>query len=99
MRKISVLLSAFIIALSTISYAEPQATVSGNLDKTMTINGQNYHVVRTIDNNNVSIKVLDKDSKEIWTSIALGFDAWNFKLNGKSAALKSKMLMEIIFLK
>jgi hypothetical protein len=88
MRKISVLLSAFIIALSTISYAEPQATVSGNLDKTMTINGQNYHVVRTIDNNNVSIKVLDKDSKEIWTSIALGFDAWNFKLNGKVSSLE-----------
>ena len=58
MRKVSLLLSAFVIALSTASFAEPEV-----LDKPMVINGQNYHVVRTIDNNNVSIKVLDKDSK------------------------------------
>lgn len=83
MRKLSLLLSAFVFALSTVSYAEPEV-----LDKPMVINGQNYHVVRTIDNNNVSVKVLDKDSKEVWTSIALGFQAWNFKLNDKVSSLE-----------
>ena len=83
MRKLSVLLSAFVIALSTASYAEPEI-----LDKPMVINGENYHVVRTIDNNNVSMKVLDKNSKEVWTSIALGFQAWNFKLNDKVSNLE-----------
>ena len=88
MRKLSVLLSAFVLALSTMSYAEPQTATPDTLDKPMVINGQSYHVVRTIDNNNVSLKVLDKDSKEVWTSIALGFGAWNFKLNDKASSLE-----------
>lgn len=83
MRKVSLLLSAFVIALSTASFAEPEV-----LDKPMVINGQNYHVVRTIDNNNVSLKVLDKDSKEVWTSIALGMQAWDFKLDNKASSLE-----------
>ena len=83
MRKVSLLLSAFVIALSTASYAEPEV-----LDKPMVINSQNYHVVRTIDNNNVSLKVLDKDSKEVWTSIALGMQAWDFKLDNKASSLE-----------
>ena len=91
MRKISILLSAFVIALSTASFADPAQTANAvpeTLDKTMVINGESYHVIRTIDNNNVSVKVLDKNSKEIWNSIALGMQAWNFKLNDKASSLE-----------
>lgn len=83
MKKLFVLLSAFIIALSTAAFAS-----SETLDKPLVINNQSYKVIRNIEQENVSIKVVDSNSKEVWNSIALGFAPWNFKLNDKVTSLE-----------
>ena len=84
MRNLSVLLTAFAIALTTSVYAEPVI-----LEKPLVLNGQTYKVVRTIDNNNLTLKVVDKDSKDFWVApMALGMQAWDFKLNNKVSSLE-----------
>ena len=84
MRNLSVLLTAFVIALSTSAYADPVT-----LEKPLVLNGQTYKVVRTIDNNNLTLKVVDKDSKDFWVApMALGMQAWDFKLNDKVSSLE-----------
>lgn len=91
MRKLFLLLSTVAVALTTSVYADlglPGELAPDILDKTIVINGQTCHVVRTIDKNNLDIKVLSKKGKEIWRSIALGMQAWDFKLNDKISSFE-----------
>lgn len=89
MRKISLLLSAFVIALSTSIYAEePVQNKIVTYEKPIIINNETYKVVRTIENDNLSIKVVNKNAKVVWNSIALGMQAWNFKLNNEPKSLE-----------
>lgn len=95
MRKLTVLLSAFAIAATTAAYAglaQPGELTPDILDKTIVINGETMHVVRTIDKNNLDIKVITKDGKEMWRSIALGMQAWNFKMNDNVTSLECEDL-------
>ena len=67
MRKLTVLISAFAIAATAAAYADlaqPGEFTPDILDKPIVINGETMHVVRTIDKNNLDIKVLTKDRKE-----------------------------------
>ncbi len=89
MRKLSVLLSAFVIALSTSIYAEePVQNKIVTFEKPLVIKNETYKVIRTIENDNLSIKVVDKNAKEVWNSIALGMQAWDFKLNNEPSSLE-----------
>ena len=85
MRKLSLLLCAFILAFSTATYAN---NISETIDKPLIINGETYKIVRDIEDDNLAIKVVDKNSKEIWASIPLGYSPWNFKLNDKVSSLE-----------
>lgn len=85
MRRLSVLVSALAIALSTAGYAE---TANNTVEKPIVINNVTYKVIRTIDNNCLSIKVVDKDAKQVWASIPLGIQEWNFKLNNKVSSFE-----------
>ena len=88
MRKFSLLLSALVIALSTTIYAEePVQNKIVTFEKPLVIKNETYKVIRTIENDNLSIKVVDKNAKEVWNSIALGMQAWDFKLNNEPSSL------------
>lgn len=91
MRKLSVLLSAFAVALTSAAYADlalPGELTPDILDKAMEINGETYHVVRTISKNSLSLKVIDNKANEIWSFNEMGEQAAKFKLNGEVDSLK-----------
>lgn len=90
MRKISILLCAFVIALSTATYAETTSVsaISSN-HKSISIKGvPTFNVTRIFENDNISIKVTSLDGKEFWSSIPLGLKPWSFKLNDKTSSLE-----------
>lgn len=91
MRKLTLTLCALAVTLSTALYAglaQPGELAPEILDKTVVINGETMHVVRTIYKNNLDIKVLAKDGKEVWRSESLGMQAWDFNLNEKASSLE-----------
>ncbi len=89
MRRLSVLLTAFVIAVSSISYADNNGQSNLNTtEKPIVINNETYKVVRTVENDNLNIKIVNKNAKTVWTSIALGMQPWDFKLNNKVSSLE-----------
>ena len=83
MRKITLLLGAYLISVTTATYAGLET-----FEKPLVINGATYKIIKNIETENVSIKVVDKDSKDVWASKPLGYAPWNFKINGKATSLE-----------
>lgn len=84
MRRFSILLSLFVIAFSSASFAETEV-----LKKVISIrNVPTFNA--SIENNfdNIFVKVTTLDGKDFWKSIALGIKPWNFKLNNKTSSFE-----------